>query len=119
MECPNFDSYVNVCACECYESKWVQIVLTDIVLRKSEMINQLTTTDTRNSDQWPRSYFLITAILCPMHTLYVTHNIGNMAWKSACDFNELLNDSDDFEHGHLWELAPCKHTDVFLGGRVW
>lgn len=74
----------------------VQNVLTDIVLRKSEMINQLTTIDTRISDRDLISLFL------PFYAQYIhstSHTIleirlGNLPYE----FNELLNDSDDFEH---------------------
>jgi len=58
--------------------------------------------------------FYVQCIHCPSHTILEIW-LGNL----PCEFNELLNDSDDFEHGHLRELASCKHTDVFLGGRVW
>lgn len=76
----------------------VQIVLTDIVLRKSEMINQLTTIDTRISDQDLISLFLLfytQYIHSTSHTIFEIR-LGNLPYE----FNELLNDSDDFEHGH-------------------
>lgn len=74
----------------------VQIVLTDIVLRKSEIINQLTTIDTRISDRDLISVFLpfyAQCIHCASHTI-LEIRLGSLPYE----FNELLNDSDEFEH---------------------
>lgn len=87
MKCPNFDSYLNVCVCECYES-----------CNECLRYKLLTTIDTRISDRDLISLFL------PFYAQYIhstSHTIleirlGNLPYE----FNELLNDSDDFEHGH-------------------